>query len=600
MCAKLINNKKFWSIAIIFAILIASLPLCAGNLTCSWDIIFHINRIEAIKEGIEQGQIPVKIYGYVFNNYGYPSGVFYPDLFLYIPAIMRIIGFNAELSYNFFLFVITFFTAIISYYSFTKLFYYIKNKIFPNYVYSSIATILYTCGLYRLADLYIMGTIGEVTSMIFMPLALISFYLTLKGKKNYWIGIVIGITGILQSHILSSLMIFLFYVFMSIFFLKSFFDKTILKNIFKAVFFIIILNIWFYGQFISMYDSFDFYMKENLKGIENLRIYSWEELLYCHFFVGILPIVFLFYHAIYLIYQRLQNTNKIFDHKDKLFFILFAISLILILMTSPIAPLKAISNIPILGEKLGILQYTHRLFAYVTFFMSIALSIAICANKRIFLTITLIIIEIILIYAYPVYSPSDFGKIIYANDKSMVSDRMIYLKGTVADNILISSLNLSDNPHSFLYFDYLYNDIKPEEFMRYSDQSKKEYWEAIQEKNMIILNDYDYSPHETIKNFSRNGLKLNFTTNAVVDTEIKLPLWYFPHSYKAECDGEPIPTFEVNNHRLAIITPKGNHNIKVYPALFTPYKNACIISFFGLIAFIVVSFRILRKKDTIR
>ena len=60
------------------------------------DIRFHLWRIEAIKYGLQNGIFPVRMYGLLLDNAGYASGIYYPDLFLYIPAVFRILGLNIE------------------------------------------------------------------------------------------------------------------------------------------------------------------------------------------------------------------------------------------------------------------------------------------------------------------------------------------------------------------------------------------------------------------------------------------------------------------------------------------------------------------------
>ena len=97
----IISKKKFlFSTLFIFALLI-SIPLFSTELVIrGHDSGFHFMRMEGIYESLSGGQFPVRIVGYSFNTYGEMSGIFYPNLFFYIPALFRFCGLSMTLSYN--------------------------------------------------------------------------------------------------------------------------------------------------------------------------------------------------------------------------------------------------------------------------------------------------------------------------------------------------------------------------------------------------------------------------------------------------------------------------------------------------------------------
>lgn len=66
------------------------------------DLTFHLSRILAIKDGLVTGEFPVKIYPGYIDGYGYANGLLYPDLFLYIPAVMTLLGLKLLTSYKVF------------------------------------------------------------------------------------------------------------------------------------------------------------------------------------------------------------------------------------------------------------------------------------------------------------------------------------------------------------------------------------------------------------------------------------------------------------------------------------------------------------------
>ena len=68
---------------LVAATLVASAPaLLPGHNLVGHDILFHLNRIEGIKEGLLSGQFPVRLDVNCIRGYGMPTGIFYPSLFV--------------------------------------------------------------------------------------------------------------------------------------------------------------------------------------------------------------------------------------------------------------------------------------------------------------------------------------------------------------------------------------------------------------------------------------------------------------------------------------------------------------------------------------
>ena len=589
MYDKLINNKIFLWLILLSAIVIISAPLYIGSGPIYGDdTLFHLNRIEGIRQGLSNGEFPVKLYGYFFNDYGYPAGYFYPDLFLYIPALLGLAtGGDTLFAYHSFLFLINILTAVISLISFNKLFREIKIEgEIPYYVYGFTATVLYLGAWYRLLNVYVRVALGEAIAMSFLPLALISFYLMLKGSKKAWIGVVIGATGILESHILSSLLLFAAYILMSVIFFRKFFDSEVLKSILKASIFTVMLNVWFYAPFLSMYDSMDFFMKSDLN---QLKILDWNGLYAYQFTIGFVSIpALLFYLICCTVKKRILKSDKI-----------FVICLILVVaMISTVSPLsiwKLADCIPFLSEKLSVFQFAYRISSYTAILATIALTIVVCKKKKFLITSLIIVFANIFSLMYiPMYT--DLYMLVIRKDKTVIADVCFPLKGSTLGDTPLSSLDIMHNPNWSIYKDYLYDDLEAKEYMESLDFIGVEYWEAVKMKKILNLDPYDITPKESVTNFSRNGLHLSFTTNPTEPTDIKLPLWYYPHSYGATCDGKELPVFEVYHHRLAITAPKGEHNIQIFPKLHTPHKNACILSFLSLIVFIAICVSTLKER----
>ena len=49
-------------------------------------------RLYNVVDALRTGQFPVRMGGYGYNGYGSAVSVFYPDVFLYFPALMMLLG----------------------------------------------------------------------------------------------------------------------------------------------------------------------------------------------------------------------------------------------------------------------------------------------------------------------------------------------------------------------------------------------------------------------------------------------------------------------------------------------------------------------------
>lgn len=580
MTERVLNGKKFCAAMITVAVFIVSVPLLSDSLIFGHDVIFHIQRIEGLKDGLLSGQFPVKLYGHFFKDYGYPVGYFYPDLFLYIPAIFRLLGFSMLFSYHVFLFIITVGTAFIAWYAFTKLFeYLLEGSNETAHVYGAVAAICYTGSLYRLIDLYVRSAVGESVAMCFFPLALISLFLLLKGKKASWIGLTIGVTGVLESHILSALMLFFAMLFMCLFFYKRVLDKDVLKQLFKAVLFIILLNLWFYAPFIGMYEIYDFHIKFDLKAASLIYVFSWDKLFDYKFFIGILPFI-----AIALVcfsLKKLKEHRRIFSAFLSCGILLMGI----LFLISPLMDWQKVSIIPIIGEKLGVLQFSMRLMVFGSLLISVILAIIFVKIRLIFISFVFVLESMFYLTMSDV-TYENFMLALRYEDKIALVNALPNLKDTEVEHIPMSSLHMATNYSFFPYIDYFYGDTPISNFQKFNDDTKLNFWESVINEDLSLLDPNEIKPSYAVVDFSRISTKLALKTKTEAETAIMLPLWYFPKCYGATIDNKSAEVFEMAEHRLGIKVPEGEHEIKIFAKQRTPYRNACIISLIGLALFV--------------
>ena len=200
---KIIKNKKNTLIFILVLTLLSSIPVFTfPGIRSGHDAYFHLSRICALADNIKNHQIFNGIYPGYHNDYGYANGLFYPDIFLYIPALLTTLGMSVMLSYRIFLIIINFLSISSIYIS-------IKG-ISKNTYASILGSVIYAFTSYRLVDMYQRSAIGETLGFIFIPLIIYGIYeIIFEDKKKFYI-LTIGMTGLILSHVVSTYIIGIF------------------------------------------------------------------------------------------------------------------------------------------------------------------------------------------------------------------------------------------------------------------------------------------------------------------------------------------------------------------------------------------------------
>lgn len=220
-----------------------SIPLVMSGLCkngTGHDMFFHLMRIAGLSEGFKSGQFPVRIQPGWYNGYGYATSVFYGDIFLWLPAVLHLLGLSLQTAYKVFIFMCNLATFFIAYYSFSRIFK--KDGV------AFAGATWYTISLYRFINVYVRHAVGEHTAMIFFPLVACALVCLLKEAPETSTGIktlVIGMTGILQSHMISFEITVGVMAVICLIYLKRTFRREILLAFVKSVALTILLNLWF-------------------------------------------------------------------------------------------------------------------------------------------------------------------------------------------------------------------------------------------------------------------------------------------------------------------------------------------------------------------
>ena len=199
---QIVQNKRLRRCAVACALLAAALlacgPFLSGGVWHGSDLGYHLRRIENIAMGLADGRFPVRIQSDWLLGNGYAVGVFYGDILLYFPAALRLLGVPVTAAYDLYLFAVTLFTAAAAYYA-------VRRLAWPR-MSALAAAVLYTLSAYRLCDVTDRAALGEYTALAFLPLAAAGLWRTLcpdSSRLPGWLLLVLGLSGVLQSHLLS-------------------------------------------------------------------------------------------------------------------------------------------------------------------------------------------------------------------------------------------------------------------------------------------------------------------------------------------------------------------------------------------------------------
>lgn len=228
---KVLNSKRLIMFITLLTV-ISVLPICMHNLAYGGDLNFHLKRIQAITLNIKNNMIGYPIYIKYLNNYGYASGLFYPDLFLYIPAFLNAIGIPLFISYRIFLFIIKLLGIISMYFSIKAI---TKNK--KN---SVIATILYAFASYPFIDMFERGALAETLTIIFIPIVIRGIYEILYNNEEKYYILSFGMLGILYSHVISTYLVSFFIILFVLLNIKRLNKKRIISLIKSGIIFVLI------------------------------------------------------------------------------------------------------------------------------------------------------------------------------------------------------------------------------------------------------------------------------------------------------------------------------------------------------------------------
>ncbi|HOO28057.1 MAG TPA: hypothetical protein PLU43_06300, partial [Lachnospiraceae bacterium] len=229
-------KRKTIILTLVALTLFSSYPMFTNYLVHGHDLLVHLMRIEGVKDALADGQFPAMIYPDSNNGYG-TLGFTYPTLFLYFPALLRMCNVSMVTAYQSLIIMINAATA-------AAIFLSVKSVSDSDYA-SLIASVLYMLAPYRLSDLYVRSALGESLAMIFLPITLAGLFHIFLGEKKKWYLLVIGYSGILQSHMLSCLLIAFVSLIVGLVLVRHLFRERRIFSLLKAIGLFLGVNLWY-------------------------------------------------------------------------------------------------------------------------------------------------------------------------------------------------------------------------------------------------------------------------------------------------------------------------------------------------------------------
>lgn len=383
---KIISKKIYILLFFLILTVINSFNLFRDGIPMGHDFGFHIYRIKGLSDNIKLGIINPVYFNYL-EGFGYANGLFYPDIFLYIPAILNVLGIELITSFKIFIFLINF-LSIASMYICVKN---ITKKEYP----SIIGAILYALCMYRFTATYMIIGIGQCTAFIFIPLLILGIYELFYGENNKSYFLTIGLVGICYSHVISfylTCLILLVFITINI---KKLKDKKILKTIIINLLLSIIITTFFWMPIIEQIMSQKFSFSEYSPVYENVIpvVGLIMDLPIKNLFIGWLPpgIGLCYFIILFYIFKYKKNILK----KDKFLKTIIFLTITCLFLVS----FGILWKIPIIYKILKLIQFPWRFYLYAQTLIIIGSCIFFSHHKNIALIRITIIYSLIMFIA---------------------------------------------------------------------------------------------------------------------------------------------------------------------------------------------------------
>lgn len=325
-----------------------------GNILVHSDWSFHGQRAEQIFLNLKRGNFLTFIATDAFQHTGVGNFLFYPNVFLYPWAVLRLF-FKPVTAFYCWYGLIMLMTFIIAYFSMKA---FSKRRIA-----AMVFSLSYTLGSYHLS--LSNAIFGEFIAASFLPLAFWAFYEVLFRDDSKWPWLGIGMSLIIYSHVLS--VFITSEIMFAIFIMKLIFDKVSKKrflSLSKAVGISVLLTL-----FITIPYLTDFIGKNVTSAQPGIIIVNTlMNVLETSFNnsvstsgIGLILILTAVFGSIWILKSHSKTLAAI-----------YVLGISLIIVSTGSFPWNVLSDTP-----LGMIQLTFRYLSYASMFLSVILGLSV-------------------------------------------------------------------------------------------------------------------------------------------------------------------------------------------------------------------------------
>lgn len=243
----LLNRKYFREIMYVlfyFGLTVLMYQMIKSNVV--WygdDTYYHFLRIVNLDDNFQNGFLQSNVALDSFGQMGYGINIFYPWLTLLPFYFMKLLTNDWITAYYLGLACYFFISFLIGHYSMKKF----SGNSFAAVVFAA----AYNFSTYRLIEFFSRAALAEYIATVFLPLCFLGFYELFFCKGRNWQILAIGMSLVVLSHVLTTLMCLIMFVLIAAIFIKYVnFNKYLFLNLSKAFFATVLMTAIFSIPFV--------------------------------------------------------------------------------------------------------------------------------------------------------------------------------------------------------------------------------------------------------------------------------------------------------------------------------------------------------------
>lgn len=534
-----------------------------GNILVHSDWSFHGQRAEQIFLNLKRGNFLTFIATDAFQHTGVGNFLFYPNVFLYPWAVLRLF-FKPVTAFYCWYGLIMLMTFIIAYFSMKA---FSKRRIA-----AMVFSLSYTLGSYHLS--LSNAIFGEFIAASFLPLAFWAFYEVLFRDDSKWPWLGIGMSLIIYSHVLS--VFITSEIMFAIFIMKLIFDKVSKKrflSLSKAVGISVLLTL-----FITIPYLTDFIGKNVTSAQPGIIIVNTlMNVLETSFNnsvstsgIGLILILTAVFGSIWILKSHSKTLAAI-----------YVLGISLIIVSTGSFPWNVLSDTP-----LGMIQLTFRYLSYASMFLSVILGLSVndlYESETFDTTFKRGMVPVLTICIFMLF----YVGFHHDSLNALKNSQSQFLKNTdtfnqLPDRIFVNNFN----------YDYLLNyPVKYGELDYYPEKARRSTGNvSYNETNLSIINNIAVVGRKKIHVSPLcESNKMTYKLHTRKQADVDLPALRYKGSY-AELNGKRTTLINSARGTIKVRTKKGINTITVGYSPSKLYYVGIIISVMTWISLLVLAF----------